>query len=343
MFSQDFIVLTQLGENLKIILVKKLLARYRELPIKTRQLLRIGIIFALVAALPLFVWAILTQRFDIREKASTGEIPPPTPVVTSFPTPTPPGTTGECQVCSGFAGLMCVSGLICQEEDMGGTDGLDGPIPDLGGICVKPDGSSNCDASPSPTPSTPPQPKPLDFRIKFGGVSDGSADGAKATIRFLNSSGNYITSPVEFSHIGDGVYQAIIMPTFAHLLTSSNTGIGDYTFYVKGEKHAANKFCTYSQDGPCQGAGSLVIPYETAIPMPFYDFTGYALEPGDLPPQDGKVDSADFGKVTSLMGKLCSELTEEEKHTADLDYNGCVNIRDAFLIRKTLETRYDEY
>jgi hypothetical protein len=43
------------------------------------------------------------------------------------------------------------------------------------------------------------------------------------------------------------------------------------------------------------------------------------------------------------MGKLCSELTEEEKHTADLDYNGCVNIRDAFLIRKTLETRYDEY
>ncbi len=75
---------------------------------------------------------------------------------------------------------------------------------------------------------------------------------------------------------------------------------------------------------------------------PVFDFTGLPLEPGDLTPQDGKADNADFDKIKSLLSKPCSALTDVDKKTADLNYNGCVDIRDALLMRKTLETRYDE-
>jgi len=82
-----------------------------------------------------------------------------------------------------------------------------------------------------------------------------------------------------------------------------------YTIYVKGEKHVANKFCRMiGQVGHCSGTGNIPVPETTAIPMSLYDFTGYPLEPGDLPPQDGKADAADFAKITSLMAKSFKSL-----------------------------------
>ena len=40
---------------------------------KNKKLLSNIIIAFLVIALPLFVWAVLTQRFDVRKRASSGE------------------------------------------------------------------------------------------------------------------------------------------------------------------------------------------------------------------------------------------------------------------------------
>lgn len=173
------------------------------------------------------------------------------------------------------------------------------------------------------------------FRIKFAGVSDEAAEGAKVKIRFVRGATDLETSPIEFTHVGNGIYEATVK-----LSTYLPAGSG-YTIYVKGEKHLARKFCLQSiQTERCVGSGKIVIQTTgTSI----FNFTGLELEPGDLPPQDGKADSGDFAKITSLFTKLCSALTEEDKKTADLDYNGCVNIRDAFLMRKTLEVKFDEY
>src|SRR3990172_4333950 len=49
--------------------------RFKALPIKTKSLLGIGIVVALVVALPLFIWGIINLTYDIRERASTGELP----------------------------------------------------------------------------------------------------------------------------------------------------------------------------------------------------------------------------------------------------------------------------
>lgn len=51
--------------------------RFKALPVKTKNLLGIGVILALVIALPLFIWAIVTQNFNPLKKAASGE---PSPV-----------------------------------------------------------------------------------------------------------------------------------------------------------------------------------------------------------------------------------------------------------------------
>ncbi len=188
---------------------------------------------------------------------------------------------------------------------------------------------------PTPTPTITNQ--QIQLRIKFAGVTDGAASGATATLRFTNGTTDVITPPVIFAHVGSGIYQATIQaaPQSSIYL---NPGAG-YSLIIKGEKHVARKFCKPTgQTGPCRSGEFLTI---TAGRQAF-DFSGLPLDPGDLPEQDGRADSADFAKIKSLMSRACSQLTTAEKKMADLDYNGCVNIADAFLMRKTLETRYDE-
>lgn len=181
------------------------------------------------------------------------------------------------------------------------------------------------------------QPFNFEFHIRFAGVNDGSADGATATIRFVGNNGvNMITPPVVFHHIGGGIYSAVVtMPT-----TLLVPGPG-YVLIVKAEKHVAKKFCQQTgQKGPCQPAIYLNLPLTTK-PAPF-DLTGMPLQPGDLPPQDGIVDGNDFTRLTDLLEKPCSSLTTEEKYVGDLNYDGCATVKDVFLFRQTLQTRYDE-
>lgn len=46
---------------------------YRGLPQKTKNLLNLGLILALLIALPLFIWALVNLNFNQREKAASGE------------------------------------------------------------------------------------------------------------------------------------------------------------------------------------------------------------------------------------------------------------------------------
>jgi len=396
--------------------VKKFFARFKSLPLKTRQLLILGTTLALVVALPLFIWAILTQRFELRERAATGE-----------PTPTPAGTSVNWQtpyayfradnfriVANGKTFYANVSSPINVHSDPGSptyttleviwqengvemrlfiyfnSDGqkwwspeiriYDGKTPsnwitfkgkvfesNLGSEYTQtiPGGFVQMDPStgkeiasvhfsnlrvqaftsltpvtPTPTPSAFYQ--KLKFKLKFAGVDDDSADGAKIRIRFLRGASGFDrqTPPVEVTHVGDGVYETVVSLAGSSLQIPVNDG---YTIFIKGEKHLARRFCSHNQKTRCTGNGFFYIGATSIPSIQTFDLTGLPLEPGDLPPQDGKADSADFAKITSLFTKLCSALTEEEKKTADLDYNGCVNIRDAFLMRKTLEVKFDEY
>lgn len=109
----------------------KMIKRFKSLPVKSRNLLGLGAILGLVVALPLFIWAIVTQNFNPNKQAAGTNYPPP--------------PAGECQTCGGISGISCASGLICPI----GT----GPGADQSGICVKPNGTSHCGTTPSPSPA----------------------------------------------------------------------------------------------------------------------------------------------------------------------------------------------
>ena len=189
--------------------------------------------------------------------------------------------------------------------------------------------------SPTASPTETPVSETMRFQVSFAGVNDNRADGAKISVRFRKGSYESTTSPFSVSYIGGNVYEGAIT-----LSTPVPPGDG-YTFYVKGEKHVAQKFCQQiDQKDHCTGTGNINVFNGTFL----YGFQGLSLQPGDLPnpTQDGVADSKDFAKIQSLLGKTCSSLTNEEKYIADLDYSGCVNTKDMFLFRKTLETRYDD-
>ena len=264
-------------------LVKNILSNIKYLPEKTKYLLVFGTIIALVVALPIFIWAITTQNFEIREKAQ--EITP-SPTATASASP-----------------------------------------------------SSSPTASPTATPVGGKQ--VMTFRIKFTGIADGAAGGAKMVVRFLTGDGsiNQITPPLALSHTGSGIYEATMVLNDNFLPHNRQ----DYAIIVKSEKHLARKFCQQSgQTLVCTTNGRISVPDPNNSGALVYDFTSLPLDPGDLYPQDGKADVDDFNKILGLMTKTCVSLSEQDKLTADLDYSGCVNVKDIFWMRKTLETRYDE-
>jgi hypothetical protein len=264
----------------------------------------------------------------------------PTPKPTPKPSTLPCVTEGNPQYSSAqacCAGLNLVSSFSITNGKCVASRFFPVCVRCGNGICGQGENFCNCPKdcpSTSPIPSPSPSPITIIIKVKFAGIENENADGANIKLRFKNSSVDYQTNPISVTHDGDGVYKAeIIVPG-----TLSGNG---YIVYVKGEKHLSTKFCFPSdQSMRCLGyLGNIVIPSSGTLNL---DFTKMALQPGDLPPQDGSVNSNDFIKVKTLLSKLSSDITTEDLNTADLNYDGKINIFDAFLLRTTLETKYDD-
>jgi len=309
-------------------------SKFKSLPKKTKTLLYIGITLALLVALPLFILAIVSQTFDLRKRAATGE-----PVCTE-------------------EGQIRISGTDSPECCVGLTEILNSQPPNCielnhNTICTK-CGNKTCGLGenycncpndcPSPIPSLIPQPLVIvNLKIKFMGVNDGSADEALVTLRFRREGSpqirsiDYQSSSFKVFHDENGIYVAQIGIPKSYF-DDISTG---YIVYLKGEKHLSKKFCyPHGQNERCSGfTGNINIPSEGELDL---DFTGLPLEAGDLPPQDGVVDINDFQQINALMEKLSTNITENDLNTTDLNYDNKINISDMFLLRQTLETKYDE-
>jgi hypothetical protein len=181
------------------------------------------------------------------------------------------------------------------------------------------------------------------FLIKFGGVTGANADGAKVVIRFKSqdNSVNLQTDPVT-THWDTGSKANVADFEITHDFLP--TGIL-YNVYIKGEKHLSTLYCQETgQSSRCiDVSGAITVPVPTTSGNPkVYSFVNYPLKPGDLPPQDNVADVHDYEKIQSLLNKSCDEQTAEDKATADINYDGCVDVTDVLLMRTTLETVYDE-
>lgn len=191
--------------------------------------------------------------------------------------------------------------------------------------------------APTASPTAPPvTSQTYRFKFRFAGVTDDRAGGSKVKIKFYRNVNGAITSLitplVPVTYAGNGLYQV------TRTLVSPPAPGSRYAVLIKGEKHLNRKFCLASgQLSQCGSEGSITIPAPTNGVIN-YDFTGVALVPGDTDPQDGQANSSDYDRVRSVLGKLCSAQSDDDRFRGDLDYSGCVGVKDMFLMRQALNT-----
>ena len=185
----------------------------------------------------------------------------------------------------------------------------------------------------------------MSFLINFGGVTDetGLADGAKVNVRFHSNDDQVnlrVPEPLTAHWDSANKAYAVNFEFTKDFLPSDKL----YSIYIKGEKHLNTRYCMTGQTANCMDAsGEIVVHAPTSTGNPtIYSFNKYPLIPGDLPPQDNVADNHDYDKIKALQNTACDAQTDTDKATADLNYDGCVDVTDVLLMRTTLETRYDE-
>ncbi|MBI1863009.1 hypothetical protein HYS00_02735 [Candidatus Microgenomates bacterium] len=114
---------------------------------------------------------------------------------------------------------------------------------------------------------------------------------------------------------------------------------GNYYILVKGPRHIQKKICvsqpTETKPGTYHcSAGQIALKAGTNT----LDFSQIALLVGDLPMQDGVVDSYDFSYIRQTLGSTnASELA-----VGDLNRDGIIDTQDVSLILQALAVKYDE-
>ncbi len=169
-------------------------------------------------------------------------------------------------------------------------------------------------ATPTPSPITTASPSPnasVTIQLRFAGVTrDVGPISAKVT------NGSNISTTLSFTHVQNGLYKSI--------LTLPNTfqAPSMFTFAVKPEKHVQRIFKNW------------------VITAGVADASLKPFEPGDLPVQDGVVNSSDINKVIATIAKPTP--TSADLAISDVNYDGVVNAVDVGLILSTLSSKPDE-
>lgn len=199
--------------------------------------------------------------------------------------------------------------------------------------------------TPTPTPTEILTPNPsgsesvsLDLKIKFQGVSK---EPTKKTlpVKIVVKKGleTVAEKTVDFNHElnANGVSIWTAKPTF-NLVPG-----GDYSLLIKGPMHIQKKICD-SKPVEAVGAEGTYRCLDKRLTINqgnnSFDFSGILLLVGDLPKQDGVVNSYDIGLIRNNLGKTDQEALE----LADVNYDGRVNSQDYGLVMFALSVRVDE-
>ncbi|MEN9328340.1 MAG: Dockerin type domain [Candidatus Parcubacteria bacterium] len=114
----------------------------------------------------------------------------------------------------------------------------------------------------------------------------------------------------------------------------------NYKVYIKGPKHLQKKVCqstpteTYGGTYRCSEVGTITL----ASGNNNLDFSGILQMVGDLPDQNGIVDSYDIAYLRTGLGAT----DPKSVATADLNLDGIVDSQDYSLLIASLSIKYDE-
>lgn len=177
----------------------------------------------------------------------------------------------------------------------------------------------------------------INLKLKFQGITKKPASGRNeigVTVTVVKGNNNQKKSNVIFVAGDDGLWKQSTPMVFDKITPGSG-----YHILVKGGKHLRKKIClgnpseTYPGTYHCdQGKITLKAGANE------FDFSGIYLLVGDLPEQDGIVNSYDTSLVYNNLGKKDTESIR----LADVNLDGIVDTQDFSLIIAALSIRSDE-
>ncbi len=201
-----------------------------------------------------------------------------------------------------------------------------------GGICE----SGLCKQI-SVTPTLPPTGNvKLNMKLKLQGILNKPAASHPLDVKITIAGGglgsNVVTKNVVFVPDGSGVWSG---------MTAVNVPAGNkYKVFVKGPQHLQKRICvqnpTETSNGTyrCGDNGQISLKAGDNT----LDFSGVMLLTGDLPDQDGIVDSYDLAYMRLNFGSTDPKALA----IADLNQDGLVDTQDYSLVIASLSVKYDE-
>ncbi len=217
-----------------------------------------------------------------------------------------------------------------------------GIVVGTGGPTLTPTQTPTQSPDQTPTPTTPPDEGnvSLSFQLRFQGIIEKPVNTSMPVKITIKKGGQVVDERIiDFSYD-----QAASSEAKGRWLGSANFNVlpGDgYTIFVKGPKHVQKKICqstpqeAVGAEGTyhCLSGQSLSIDLASA-----FDFSHITLLAGDLPQQDGVVNSYDTSLVRNNLGKTDAEVLR----LTDVNLDGRVNTQDYSLIIYALSIRTDE-
>jgi len=198
--------------------------------------------------------------------------------------------------------------------------------------------SSNLTPLPTQLITTSPSPTTgnvtLNLKLKLQGVVKKPASGQETQtvkVKIVDVSGNTASGSGQFTADDNGIW-------IGSITTNVATGSG-YKVFVKGPKHLQKRVCvatpteTYPGSYHCDQGGITITAGQNT-----FDFSGVYMLVGDLPEQDGVVNSYDTSLIRNNLGKSDADTLSK----ADLNFDGIVDTQDYSLIISALSVRGDE-
>jgi hypothetical protein len=173
----------------------------------------------------------------------------------------------------------------------------------------------------------------FNIKLKFNGIDQtkGSVS-PKVRVTLVDSSATTATAKTavqeaDFTSSNDGVFSGSV--TFTKVEPKST-----YYLLIKGPKHVQKKICSNSPTETYPGGYVCTNLLTVTSGTNDINLSNIYLMAGDVPVQDGVVNSQDFGNVRTRFGKADYSSLE----VADLNFDGVVNSQDFSLVTQTLQT-----
>ncbi|MBP9691613.1 hypothetical protein KBD81_06055 [Candidatus Woesebacteria bacterium] len=176
---------------------------------------------------------------------------------------------------------------------------------------------------------------PTNLRLRFQGITTQPKNSSPIKVKIKLVTGKVARKDYEeitFTPQGDGAYVA----DYTFKAVDINA---EHSFLIKGPKHIAKRICKLN---PTEEVGGTYRCKDSTIKLVEggnkLDFTAVVLLAGDLPTQNGLIDSQDITFIRSHIGSSSSDVVA----SGDLNYDGIIDTQDYALIIKALSFKYDD-